>query len=95
MVRQESLPPGELGVRRGARVLATDGKVGCVDELVVIPTNGEITYLLVRQGILVGSREVTIPVSAIDDIEDRTVYLKLDIGEVQALPSVPVRRPWH
>jgi sporulation protein YlmC with PRC-barrel domain len=92
---QKSLPPGDLCVRRGARVQATDGKVGWVDEFVVIPTNGEITHLLLREGHLWGCKEVTIPVSAIERIEERTVHLKLDKRGVQALPSVRVKRPWR
>jgi sporulation protein YlmC with PRC-barrel domain len=94
MVRQESLPPEELGVRRGARVQATDGKVGRVDEFVVIPTNGEITHLLLREGHLWGSREVSIPISAIERIDGKIVHLWLNKREIRALPSVPVRRPW-
>ena len=95
MTKQESLPPGELWIRRGAQVQATDGKVGWVDEFVVMPTNGEITHLLLREGHLWGYKEVTIPVSAIERIEGRTVHLKLDKRSIQALPSVPVRRPWR
>jgi hypothetical protein len=95
MVRQESLPPEELGVRRGARVHATDGKVGWVDEFVVIPTNGEITHLLLREGHLWGCNEVTIPISTIARIDGKTVHLKLNRKEVKALPSVQVRRPWR
>jgi uncharacterized protein YrrD len=92
--KQESLPPGELCIRRGARVQATDGKVGRVDEFVVIPTNGEITHLLLREGHLWGRREVAIPISEIDRLEERTVYLKLDRKGVEALPPVQVRRKW-
>lgn len=95
MTEQESLPPGEPGIRRGAPVHATDGKVGWVGELVTIPTNGEITHLLLREGHLWGCKEVTIPVSEIERMEEGTVYLKLDKRGVHALPSVPVRRPWR
>ncbi len=94
MTKQESLPPGKFRIRRGAPVQASDGKVGWVDEFVVIPANGEITHLLLREGHLWGCKEVTIPVSAIERIEGRTVYLKLNRRGVQALPSVPVRRLW-
>jgi hypothetical protein len=95
MVRQESLPPEELCVRRGARVHASDGKVGWVDEFVVIPTNGEITHLLLREGQLWGCKEVTIPITAIDRIDGKTVHLRLNKQEIRALPSVPVQRPWR
>jgi hypothetical protein len=66
-----------------------------VDEFVVSPANGEITHLLLREGHPWGCREVTIPVSAIECIEGRTVHTKLDKRGVQALPPVPVRRPWR
>lgn len=95
MTKQRSVPPGELGIHRGAQVFATDGGVGSVDEFVMIPTNGEITHLLLRDGRLWGAKEVTVPVSEIDRVEDGAVYLKLDKMGVQALPSVPVRRPWR
>jgi hypothetical protein len=93
--KQPSLSPDELGIHRGARVYATDTKVGWVDEFVTIPTNGQITHLLLREGHLWGCREVTIPVSEIDRVEGGAVYLQLDKMGVQALPSVPVRRPWR
>ena len=93
--KQQSLAPDELGIHRGARVYATDAKVGWVDEFVTIPTNGQITHLLLREGHLWGCREVTIPVSEIERVERGAVYLRLDKLGVQALPSVPVRRPWR
>ena len=93
--KQLSLSPDELGIHRGARVYATDGKVGWVDEFVTIPTNGQITHLLLREGHLWGCKEVTIPVSEIERIEGGAVYLQLDKMGVLALPSVPVRRPWR
>jgi len=91
-LEHEQVPPGELAVRRGARVEATDGHVGRVDEFLVDPASGHITHLILRQGHLWGQRDVTIPVSQIDRIEEGTVYLKLDRKHVGALPVVPVRR---
>lgn len=40
------IPPGDLAVRRGIRLEATDGYVGHVDEFVVNPGNGHITHLV-------------------------------------------------
>ena len=85
------IPPGELAVRRGARVQATDGRVGRVDEFLVDPTNGHITHLMLREGHLWGQKDVTIPVSQIDHIEEDTVYLKLDRHSIEALPAIPIR----
>jgi uncharacterized membrane protein/sporulation protein YlmC with PRC-barrel domain len=87
----EAIPPGTLAVRRGARVAAVDGDVGTVTDLVVEPESGQISHFVVEQGPR-GSRELTLPVSAVGSVAEGTVYLKLDKGEVGALPSIPIKR---
>ena len=91
-VKHKRIPPGELAVRRGAGVEATDGHAGQVDEFLVNPTDGYITHLILREGHLWGKKDVTIPVSQIDHIEDDAVYLKLNKHRVEALPSIPIHR---
>jgi sporulation protein YlmC with PRC-barrel domain len=91
-VEVEQIPPDELAVRRGARVEATDGHVGRVDEFLIDPESEHITHLVMREGHLWGQRDVTIPISKVDRMEEDTVYLKLDKGSVEALPTIPVRR---
>jgi sporulation protein YlmC with PRC-barrel domain len=90
-VEHESLPQNELAVRRGARVEASDGHVGRVDEFLVDPISQHITHLVLREGHLWGQKDVTIPVSQIDLIAEDVVYLKLDKRQVGALPTIPVR----
>ena len=84
--------PGRLPSRAGARVEATDGDVGKVDEFLIDPVTGRITHIVLREGILWDKRDVTIPVSDIDRIEDDTVYLKLDKKAIGNLPSTPGER---
>jgi sporulation protein YlmC with PRC-barrel domain len=91
-VEHEHVPAGELVVRRGAVVEATDGRVGRVDEFLVDPTNGHITHMVLREGHLWGQKDVTISVAQIDRIEEGTVYLKLDKESIGALPAIPIRR---
>jgi sporulation protein YlmC with PRC-barrel domain len=91
-VEVEQIPPDELAVRRGARVEATDGHVGRVDEFLIDPESEHITHLVMREGHLWGQRDVTIPISKVDRMEENTVYLKLDKESVEALPTIPVRR---
>ena len=55
---------------------------------------GHISHLILMEGHLWGKKEVAIPVSAIDRIEEDTVYLKLDKEAVESLPSEPVRRTY-
>jgi sporulation protein YlmC with PRC-barrel domain len=91
-MEHKRIPPGELAVRRGAHVEATDGRVGQVDEFLVDPSNGHITHLVLREGHLWGQKDVTIPVSQIQRIEENVVYLNLDKHSIEALPAIPIRR---
>jgi hypothetical protein len=94
-LEEEHLPPGELAIRRGAQVHATDGKVGQVDEFLVQPEDGHITHLVLREGHLWGQKDVTIPVSAIGRIQEGGVFLKLDKASIEALPAIPIKRWWQ
>jgi uncharacterized protein YrrD len=91
-VAHEAIPTGELAIRRGARVEATDGHVGHVDEFLIDPKNDAITHLVLREGHLWGQKDVTIPITQIDHIEEDTVYLKLDKASIEALPTVAAHR---
>jgi sporulation protein YlmC with PRC-barrel domain len=91
-VEFERVPPEELAVHRGAHVRARDGQVGRVDEFLVNVADGHITHLVLREGHLWGQKDVTIPVSEIERIEEDTVHLKLNKASVEALPGIPVRR---
>jgi len=92
VVRLEHIPPSELAVRRGAAVHATDGHVGEVDEFIVNPENCHITHLVLKKGHLWGEKDITIPVSQIDRIEENDVFLKMNKMQIASLPAVPVKR---
>ena len=85
-------PAGERALSRGARVEATDGHVGRVDEFLMDPENDRITHIILREGHLWGQRDVSIPVSEVQRIEEDTVYLKISRREIEALPAIPVRQ---
>jgi hypothetical protein len=93
-VENRQIPPGELAVSRGAHIEATDGYVGKVDEFVVNPENGHITHLVMREGHLWGQKDVIIPLSAMGDTIEDTVYLKIDKRQIESLPTFPVHRRW-
>jgi len=94
LLEHEHIPTGEVVIRLGTPVRATDGRVGKVDEFLVDPNNDSITHVVLRKGHLWGRRDVTIPVSEIDRIADDVVYLKLGKEVIASLPTVPVRRDW-
>lgn len=94
LAEYQQVPPGELAIHRGTRVEATDGYVGNVDEFVVNPENGRITYLIMREGHLWGQKDVLIPLSALGDTREDTVFLKIDKSQIELLPTFPVHRRW-
>ena len=89
-----SIPVKEIAVGRGTPVEATDGYVGKVDEFVVNPKNGNITHLVMREGHLWGKKDVIIPLSAMGDTRNDTVFLKLDKQQIESLPTFPLQRHW-
>jgi sporulation protein YlmC with PRC-barrel domain len=91
-IEHEQIPPNELAIHRGTPVIATDGRVGQVDEFLVEPKNGQITHLMLREGHLWGKKDVSIPVSQIDRIEKDDVYLKIDKQAVENLPALSIHR---
>lgn len=93
-LEHEHIPAGEVAIRRGTPVNATDGQVGRVDEFLVDPENDVITHLVLREGHIWGQRDITIPVSEIEKITEDAVQLKLDKKTLEKLPAIPVKRRW-
>jgi sporulation protein YlmC with PRC-barrel domain len=93
LVKIANLSLNELAVQRGARVEATDGPVGVVDDLVVAPETGRITHLVLREGHPWGQKEVMIPVTDVADAEKNVVHLTLDKQAIAALPTTPAQPP--
>ncbi len=87
----ENIPLGELDMRRGDHVEATDGRVGRIDGFVIDPQSDGITHLLLREGHLWGAKDVTIPIMGIKDIKEGVVHLNLNKQAIAALPTVKLR----
>jgi len=88
----DSVPSGEVDIRRGLTVCATDGEIGQVRGLIVDPGGHQVTHVLLQEGHMRGRKEVAIPISAVTKIDGgiRLNISKRDVGE---LPPVPTRRP--
>jgi hypothetical protein len=91
-VETKHIPLGELAIKRGEHVEATDGRVGRVDEFLVDPCCEHVTHLIMREGHLWGQKDISIPVDEIDRIEGGVVHLKLSKREVGALPAIQAHR---
>lgn len=92
---EDHIPQGELLIRRGASVEATDGYVGLVEAFLVNPENGHITHLVLEKRHLWGQQAVTLPVNVVDHVEGSSVFLKLSKDELATLPEIPIRHDWR
>ena len=88
----DAVPLGEVAVRRGERVHATDGDIGQVEGLVIDPRNHHVTHVLLQEGHLWGRKEVAIPISAVTGVQDG-IRLNITKREVQDLPPVDIHHP--
>ena len=85
----DTVPVGEVEVRRGDRVQARDGAIGHVDGLVIDPASHHVTHVLLQEGHLWGHKEVAIPISAVTKA-DYGIQLSLTKKEVEDLPAVDI-----
>ena len=91
-VTYDTVPVGEVAVRRGERVHATDGEIGQVEGLVIEPRSHHVTHVLLQEGHLWGRKEVAIPISAVTGVDDG-IQLNITKREVQDLPPVDIDHP--
>lgn len=86
-VTYDRVPLGEVEVRRGDRVEATDGSIGRIQGLVIDPRDRKVTHVLLQEGHLWGRKDVAIPIKAVSRVGD-TIRLNISKHEVEDLPPV-------
>ena len=91
-VTYDDVPMGEVEVRRGDRVHATDGDIGLVQGLVIDPRSHGVTHVLLKEGHLWGRKQVAIPIGAVGRVDDG-IRLTITKREVEDLPPVDIRHP--
>jgi sporulation protein YlmC with PRC-barrel domain len=88
LVIDDRVPEGEVDVRRGERVHATDGNIGRVRGLVVDPKDHHVTHVLLEEGHLWGKKDVAVPISAVKEVSADGVRLNVTRDEVRDLPPI-------
>jgi len=88
----DTVPLGEVDVRRGDPVQATDGSIGRVQGLVIDPRSHHVTHVLLQEGHLWGRKEVAIPIRAVTRVDDG-IEVSLTKQQVQDLPPVDIDHP--
>jgi hypothetical protein len=92
MVTTDAVPLGEVSVRRGDYVHATDGDIGRVQGLVIDRVSRHVTHVLLQEGHLWGRKDVAIPIGAVASTSDG-IQLTITKYQVKDLPSVDIDRP--
>ena len=92
VVTYDTIPLGEVEVRRGDHVHATDGDIGRVQGLVIDPRSHHVTHVLLQEGHLWGRKEVSIPISAVTRVDDG-IWLDITKQDVADLPPVDIDHP--
>ncbi len=92
MVTTDAVPLGEVSVRRGDYVHATDGDIGRVQGLVIDRGSRHVTHVLVQEGHLWGRKEVAIPIGAVASTSDG-IQLTITKRQVEDLPPVDIAHP--
>lgn len=88
-IEAELIPAGEMAVRKGAWVEATDGHIGRVEEFLVDPSDRHITHLVLEEGHW-HKKVLTLPLSEILYMNEDYIYLKLDKQAVSQA-AIPVQ----
>ena len=88
----DTVPQGEVDVRRGDPVEATDGEIGRVQGLVIDRGSLHVTHVLLQEGHLWGRKEVAIPISVVTSTSGG-IRLRLSKQEVKDLPPVDIHHP--
>ncbi len=87
-ITYDRVPVGEVDMRRGERVHATDGDIGRVQGLVIDPADHHVTHVLLEEGHLWGKKALAIPIGAVTDVVADGVRLNLTRDQVHDLPPV-------
>jgi sporulation protein YlmC with PRC-barrel domain len=85
----DTVPMGEVDVRRGEPVYATDGEIGKIQGLVIDSGSHHVTHVLLEEGHLWGRKEVAIPIGSVTRVGD-IIQLTIDMRQVRDLPRVDV-----
>ncbi len=86
----DRIPAGEVEVRRGDRVHATDGTIGRVQGLVVDPDDHSVTHILLDEGHLWGKKRVSVPINAVTAVDHDGVQVSLTKQAIEELPAIEI-----
>jgi hypothetical protein len=90
LIASDRVPVGEVEVRRGDPVHASDGFIGSVAGLIVDPSDRHVTHVLLAEGHLWGRKQVAIPIGTMTR-RDQEIRVELTKRQIEALPAVDLK----
>ncbi|MBW2682562.1 MAG: PRC-barrel domain-containing protein [Deltaproteobacteria bacterium] len=87
-VKRQPMDAGETSINLQSKVRAIDGRIGEVSEFIVDHSTWQITHLVIKKGLPWDQKQVSIPITAIENIEDEQIFLNLTKKEVKELPEI-------
>ena len=88
----KNISEDELAVGADTKVKSADGHVGRIDDLLVDPASGSITHLRLRKGHMWAPKEVMVPITEVDRMGDQRIHLRMNRGDIEALPASAARK---
>jgi sporulation protein YlmC with PRC-barrel domain len=89
-ITYDALPPGEVAVRGGEHVHASDGNIGQIQGLVIDSGSHQVTHVLLQEGHVFGRKVVAVPFGAVTAVNQDGIQLNVTKRQVKDLPS-----GWH
>jgi len=83
----DTLPSGEVAVRGGDHVHATDGNIGQIQGLSIDSGSHQVTHVLLQEGHVFGSKIVAIPVGAVTGVNENGIQLSITKHQIKDLPA--------
>jgi sporulation protein YlmC with PRC-barrel domain len=91
-VTVDTLPVGEVAVRRDEDVYASDGPIGKVEGLIVSDVNHRVTHVVLQEGHLFGHKDLAIPIALVKAVDEEGIRLAATKQEIEDLPEADFRR---
>jgi osmotically-inducible protein OsmY len=86
----EKIVPARIAIGRGTRVYCLDGPLGIVDHVLLKPSNGEVTHIVVRRGAFL-AHAIVVPVELVHTVDETGVYIDARRETLLHLPTFSPR----
>lgn len=88
---REGINTEDKVLERGMPIYSLDGMVAKIDHLLVNPETGDMLYIIARKGIF--PYQVIVPMTAVDEIGEKGVYIRKTNEEIQEFARFTPRLP--